>query len=140
MDRIVGFELSPVLWKKVITGLSAGRVQSVAVRLIVEREREIEEFVPTASYRVTAEFVGATLNGETTSFKAELSHRFATKEEALAFLNLCKDATFTLTSVTHKEAQHFSSISHNLNCFTGFNCYIFKWNINPVLAPVIILT
>ena len=103
MDRIVGFELSPVLWKKVITGLSAGRVQSVAVRLIVEREREIEEFVPTASYRVTAEFVGATLNGETTSFKAELSHRFATKEEALAFLNLCKDATFTLTSVTHKE-------------------------------------
>lgn len=103
MDRIVGFELSPVLWKKVITGLSAGRVQSVAVRLIVEREREIEEFVPTASYRVTAEFVGATLNGETTSFKAELSHRFATKEEALDFLNLCKDATFTLTSVTHKE-------------------------------------
>ena len=103
MDRIVGFELSPVLWKKVITGLSAGRVQSVAVRLIVEREREIEEFVPTASYRVTAEFVGATLNEETTSFKAELSHRFATKEEALAFLNLCKDATFTLTSVTHKE-------------------------------------
>ena len=103
MDRIVGFELSPVLWKKVITGLSAGRVQSVAVRLIVEREREIEEFVPTASYRVTAEFVGATLNGETTSFKAELSHRFATKEEALTFLNLCKDATFTLTSVTHKE-------------------------------------
>ena len=103
MDRIVGFELSPVLWKKVITGLSAGRVQSVAVRLIVEREREIEEFVPTASYRVTAEFVGATLNGETTSFKAELSHRFATKGEALAFLNLCKDATFTLTSVTHKE-------------------------------------
>ena len=103
MDRIVGFELSPVLWKKVITGLSAGRVQSVAVRLIVEREREIEEFVPTASYRVTAEFLGATLNGETTSFKAELSHRFATKEEALDFLNLCKDATFTLTSVTHKE-------------------------------------
>ena len=103
MDRIVGFELSPVLWKKVITGLSAGRVQSVAVRLIVEREREIEEFVPTASYRVTAEFLGATLNGETTSFKAELNHRFATKEEAIAFLNLCKDTTFTLTSVTHKE-------------------------------------
>ena len=105
MDRIVGFELSPVLWKKVITGLSAGRVQSVAVRLIVEREREIEEFVPTASYRVTAEFLGATLNGETTSFKAELNHRFATKEEAVAFLNLCKDTTFTLSSVTHKEGR-----------------------------------
>ena len=102
MDRIVGFELSPVLWKKVITGLSAGRVQSVAVRLIVEREREIEEFVPNASYRLTAEFIGSTENGETTSFKTELNHRFSTKQEAMAFLELCKDATFTLTSVTHK--------------------------------------
>lgn len=102
MDRIVGFELSPVLWKKVITGLSAGRVQSVAVRLIVEREREIEEFVPTSSYRVAAEFVGTAINGETTSFKAELNHRFATKEEVLAFLESCKNAAFTLTSVTHK--------------------------------------
>ena len=102
MDRIVGFELSPVLWKKVITGLSAGRVQSVAVRLIVEREREIEEFVPTSSYRVAAEFVGAAINGETTSFKAELNHRFATKEEVLAFLESCKNSAFTLTSVTHK--------------------------------------
>ena len=102
MDRIVGFELSPVLWRKVITGLSAGRVQSVAVRLIVEREREIEEFVPTASYRVTSEFVGATVSGDTTSFKTELNHRFASKQEALDFLQLCKDATFTLTSVTHK--------------------------------------
>ena len=102
MDRIVGFELSPVLWKKVITGLSAGRVQSVAVRLIVEREREIEEFVPVAGYRLTAEFVGVALNGEETSFKTELNHRFATKEEALAFLESCKNATFTLASVTHK--------------------------------------
>ena len=102
MDRIVGFELSPVLWKKVITGLSAGRVQSVAVRLIVEREREIEEFVPTSSYRVAAEFVGTAINGETTSFKAELNHRFATKEEVLAFLESCKNSAFTLTSVTHK--------------------------------------
>ena len=102
MDRIVGFELSPVLWRKVITGLSAGRVQSVAVRLIVEREREIEEFVPTASYRLTAEFFGTALNGETTSFKTELNHRFATKQEALAFLESCKEASFTLSSVTHK--------------------------------------
>lgn len=102
MDRIVGFELSPVLWKKVITGLSAGRVQSVAVRLIVEREREIEEFVPTASYRLTADFVGVALNGEETTFKTELNHRFATKQEALAFLECCKESTFTLTSVTHK--------------------------------------
>ena len=102
MDRIVGFELSPVLWRKVITGLSAGRVQSVAVRLIVEREREIEEFVPTAGYRLTAEFFGTALNGETTSFKTELNHRFATKQEALAFLESCKEASFTLSSVTHK--------------------------------------
>ena len=102
MDRIVGFELSPVLWRKVITGLSAGRVQSVAVRLIVEREREIEEFVPTASYRLTAEFFGTALNGETTSFKTELNHRFATKQEARAFLESCKEASFTLSSVTHK--------------------------------------
>ena len=102
MDRIVGFELSPVLWKKVITGLSAGRVQSVAVRLVVEREREIEEFVPSASYRLTAEFLGTALNGEMTSFKTELNHRFATKQEAIDFLERCKEATYTLTSVTHK--------------------------------------
>ena len=103
MDRIVGFELSPVLWKKVITGLSAGRVQSVVVRLIVEREREIEEFVPTASYRLSAEFTGCTNDGKQATFKTELNRRFTTKEEALAFLELCKDATFTLASVTHKQ-------------------------------------
>ena len=102
MDRIVGFELSPVLWKKVITGLSAGRVQSVVVRLIVEREREIEDFVPVASYRLTAEFVGQSTSGEDAIFKTELNHRFSTKQEALDFLNLCKDATFNLASVTHK--------------------------------------
>lgn len=103
MDRIVGFELSPVLWKKVITGLSAGRVQSVVVRLIVEREREIEEFVPTISYRLTAEFVGTNNQGEEAVFKTELNHRFSTKQEALDFLQLCNQASFTLASVTHKE-------------------------------------
>ena len=102
LDRIVGFELSPVLWKKVTTGLSAGRVQSVVVRMVVEREREIEAFVPTASYRVTAEFIGKTANGQEAKFKTELNHRFATKEEALAFLEQCKGATFTLSSISHK--------------------------------------
>ena len=102
LDRIVGFELSPVLWKKVTTGLSAGRVQSVAVRLIAEREREIEQFVPTAQYRVTAEFVGQTMAGQEVSFTTELNHRFGTKEEAIAFLEQCKSATFAITAVTHK--------------------------------------
>jgi DNA topoisomerase-1 len=102
LDRIVGFELSPVLWKKVTTGLSAGRVQSVAVRLIAEREREIEQFVPTAQYRVTAEFVGQTVAGQEVSFTTELNHRFGTKEEAIAFLEQCKSATFAITAVTHK--------------------------------------
>jgi DNA topoisomerase-1 len=101
MDRIVGFELSPVLWKKVITGLSAGRVQSVVVRLVVEREREIEDFVPVASYRLTAEFVGKTTAGDEATFKTELNHRFASKQEAMDFLHLCQEAEFTLESVTH---------------------------------------
>ena len=102
MDRIVGFELSPVLWKKVTTGLSAGRVQSVVVRLVVEREREIEKFVSSSSYRLTAEFVGKSATGEDVLFKTELNHRFATKEEALAFLQQCQNQEFSISSVTHK--------------------------------------
>ena len=102
LDRIVGFELSPVLWKKVTTGLSAGRVQSVAVRLIAEREQEIENFVPTAQYRVTAEFIGPTESGQEVKFTTELNHRFATKEEALAFLEQCQSEQFAITSITHK--------------------------------------
>ncbi len=102
MDRIVGFELSPVLWKKVTTGLSAGRVQSVVVRLVVEREREIEKFVSSSSYRLTAEFVGKSVVGEDVLFKTELNHRFATKEEALVFLQQCQNQVFTISSVTHK--------------------------------------
>ena len=102
MDRIVGFELSPVLWKKVTTGLSAGRVQSVVVRLVVEREREIEKFVASSSYRLTAEFVGKSATGEDVLFKTELNHRFATKEEALAFLQQCQNQEFSISSVTHK--------------------------------------
>ena len=102
IDRIVGFELSPVLWKKVTTGLSAGRVQSVVVRLVVEREREIEKFVASSAYRLTAEFVGKSATGEDVLFKTELNHRFATKEEALAFLQQCQSQEFSVSSVTHK--------------------------------------
>ncbi len=102
LDRIVGFELSPVLWKKIIPGLSAGRVQSVAVRLIVEREREIEQFSSTAQYRVTADFIGKNEAGKTVKLHTELNHRFATEAEALAFLQLCKEDTFTIRAITKK--------------------------------------
>ena len=98
LDRIVGFKLSPVLWRKVKPSLSAGRVQSVAVRLIVEREREINKFKSSDYYRVTAQFIlpeGMTVN-------AELNHRFATKEETEAFLEQCRDARFTVEDIQTK--------------------------------------
>ena len=101
LDRIVGFELSPILWRKVKPSLSAGRVQSVAVRLIVEREREIQDFVSTPSYRVTAVFLipDADTNGFV-ELKAELSKRLKTKEEAQAFLESCKKAQFGISDIT----------------------------------------
>ena len=102
LDRIVGFELSPVLWKKVKPALSAGRVQSVAVRLIVEREREVQNFVAEASYRVIAIFRVNDAKGKAVDLRSELSRRFKTKEEALAFLEKCKEATYTIESVTKK--------------------------------------
>lgn len=96
LDRIVGFELSPVLWKKIKPALSAGRVQSVAVRLIVERENEIRNFKTESYYRVTARFLSP--DGETV--KAELSKRLADEKEAEAFLTDCADASFKVTDVT----------------------------------------
>lgn len=97
LDRLVGFELSPILWKKIKTGLSAGRVQSVAVRLIVEREREIEKFKSKSSYRITAQFdvKGKILN-------AELPKKFDTQEEAENFLKKCLDAVFTIENLETK--------------------------------------
>ena len=101
LDRIVGFELSPVLWKKVKPALSAGRVQSVAVRLIVEREREISAFKPEAAYRVIGEFLLP--GGEL--LKAELSQRLKTEDEAKALLEACKTAQFSIGDVTVKPAK-----------------------------------
>ena len=106
LDRLVGFELSPVLWKKVRPSLSAGRVQSVAVRLLVEREREIIAFRSTPYYRVVAQFHAAD-DPDKTLFKAELSSRFETHEEAEAFLRSCIGATFTVAKAEEKPAQRF---------------------------------
>ena len=98
LDRIVGFKLSPVLWKKVKPALSAGRVQSVAVRLIVEREREIQQFKSEESYRVVALFTPAN-SKDGTEIKAELNQRFKNKEEATRFLESCKSAAFTIRDI-----------------------------------------
>ncbi len=101
LDRLVGFELSPLLWKKVKPALSAGRVQSVAVRLIVEREKEVQAFKPASSYRVTALF-DAEHKGQVAKIRAELPERFKSLKEAAAFLEKCKDATFTIGNVETK--------------------------------------
>lgn len=101
LDRIVGYELSPVLWRKVRAGLSAGRVQSVSVRLIVEREREIENFTPVASYRVDAEFT----NEEGKKFKAKIAKNFDSKKSAESFLNSCLAADFKVADLQKKPAK-----------------------------------
>lgn len=99
LDRIVGFELSPILWRKVKPALSAGRVQSVAVRLIVEREREINNFVSEAAFRIIANFI---LPDGTTILKAELGRRLKDRKEVLDFLESCKNASFTIDDITTK--------------------------------------
>ena len=101
LDRLVGYELSPLLWKKVKPSLSAGRVQSVAVRLIVEREEEIKNFNTTSAYRITANFSFTVENHEHQLF-AELPNRFDSEEEAIQFLERCKNATFTIKDVEKK--------------------------------------
>jgi DNA topoisomerase I len=105
LDRLVGFEVSPVLWKKVKPQLSAGRVQSVAVRLIVEREREIHQFEPTSAYRVTGFFLVKDENGKYSELKAELNQRFETRDKARAFLDRCTSASFRVEDVTTKPAK-----------------------------------
>ena len=102
LDRIVGFKLSPVLWRKVKPALSAGRVQSVAVRLIVEREREIQNFKSETYYNVNGVFAITNADGSATEVKAQLGSRFKNEEEVQAFLEKCKDATFKVESITKK--------------------------------------
>jgi DNA topoisomerase-1 len=102
LDRIVGFELSPILWRKVKPALSAGRVQSVTVRLVVDREREIHKFVAEASYRVQAVFEIISDDGKKSELKAELPKRLKTKEETQEFLEKCRTATFTVENITQK--------------------------------------
>jgi DNA topoisomerase-1 len=101
LDRIVGYELSPILWRKVKGGLSAGRVQSVSVRLIVEREREIIDFTPVGSYRIDAEFS----NEDGQTFKAKLPKNFATKKEAYTFLESNANADFKVSDLEKKPAK-----------------------------------
>ena len=105
LDRIVGFELSPVLWKKVTTGLSAGRVQSVAVRLIVEKEREIESFRASSAYRTFADFIGIN-PGDASVLKCELNHRFSHKKDAIEFLESLSSAQFIVRDVQRKPVTH----------------------------------
>jgi DNA topoisomerase-1 len=97
LDRLVGFELSPVLWRKIKPQLSAGRVQSVAVKLIVEREREINRFQSISNFKVTGEFQSE--KNKNNELTAELNRRFDTKEEAQSFLTDCTRATFSVSSV-----------------------------------------
>ncbi|MBN1598032.1 MAG: type I DNA topoisomerase [Bacteroidales bacterium] len=105
LDRLVGFELSPVLWRKVKPALSAGRVQSVAVRLIVERERKIIKFKSVSSFRVTGVFYPAEGPNDIQSFNAEANKRFSSRDEALKFLDNCKTSTYKVTSVTKKPSR-----------------------------------
>ena len=102
LDRLVGFKLSPVLWRKVKPALSAGRVQSVAVRLIVEREREIQEFKTEVFYNVYGTFAITNPDGSATEVKAQLADKLKTPAEVTAFLEKCKEATFTVESITKK--------------------------------------
>ena len=102
LDRLVGFELSPLLWKKIRPSLSAGRVQSVAVRLIVEREREIFAFTAVSTYKVSGLFLGTDAKGKSFELKADIQKGFATKKEAVAFLEKCKASVFKISDIQVK--------------------------------------
>ncbi|GBD86567.1 DNA topoisomerase 1 [bacterium BMS3Abin03] len=102
LDRLVGFEVSPILWRKIKPNLSAGRVQSVAVKLIVEREREIDSFKSVSRFKVAGTFIAEDENGKRSAFKAEVPKYFSTEKEAREFLEKCKDAEFSIESLEKK--------------------------------------
>ena len=114
LDRLVGFEISPVLWKKVQPSLSAGRVQSVAVRLIVEREREIISFETESAFRVTAIFLIDSAKGENATLRAEASKRFPDEKEALKFLELCNGSKYSDRKYNYQAGNPFpcSAVYH----------------------------
>jgi len=105
LDRLVGFELSPVLWKKVMPNLSAGRVQSVAVRLLVEREREISNFKASSAFKVTAIFLVKEAKNQSHEFRAEIPEKFSSSEKALKFLNSCVNAQYEVIDVVTKPSR-----------------------------------
>jgi DNA topoisomerase-1 len=107
LDRLVGFELSPILWKKIQPSLSAGRVQSVAVRLLVEREREILSFKPTRAYKIEGIFIPLYQDGQERSFKAEIPKRFPSKQKTLEFLNKNKDAEYVVINIEVKPTKRW---------------------------------
>ncbi len=107
LDRLVGFELSPILWKKVQPSLSAGRVQSVAVRLLVEREREILSFKPAGAYKIEGIFISLYQDGQERSFKAEIPKRFPSKQKTLEFLNKNKDAEYVVINIEVKPTKRW---------------------------------
>jgi DNA topoisomerase I len=143
LDRLVGYELSPVLWKKVKGGLSAGRVQSVSVRLIVEREREIQNFNPEASYSITAEFT----NEAGKTFKAKLPKNFATKKEAEDFLAKNIGSSYKVgdleTKPTKNHQQHLLQLQRcnkkqpeNCICLLELRCKLLNVCTKPDLSLI----
>ena len=132
LDRIVGFELSPILWKKVTTGLSAGRVQSVAVRLIVEKEREIESFRASSAYRISADFIGVN-PGDASVLRCELNHRFSHKKDAIEFLESLSTAQFIVRDVQRKPVTHMPAPPFTTSSLQQEAARKLKYNVSKTM-------